>query len=267
MTTGSKPQRIEPDFRTRIWGSPRLGPWFEPQAHEPGADPIGEVWFPAHDLLIKFLFTSANLSVQVHPDDNYARLHHNSSGKTEMWHILRADAGARIALGFKQPISRDQLIPAAKTGEIMDLLNWIEVHRGETYFIPAGTVHAIGGGLALCEVQQNSDLTFRLFDYGRDRELHLQAAKEVSHLDCHPGRRLPRDLGDGVQLLVECPYFTTYRAVVEQPVNLARLTRVLVVLEGSGKVNGLTALPGHVFEGTEWRVEPESSPMDLLLIA
>jgi mannose-6-phosphate isomerase len=276
MTSGSKTRRIEPVFLPKIWGSPRVAPWFEPQSGqcpaEPPGDPIGEVWFSSRDLLIKFLFTSAALSVQVHPDDGYARLNHNSTGKTEMWHILRADPGARVALGFKQPVTPDRMMSAAKSGEIMDLLNWIEVHPGDTYFVPAGTVHAIGAGLALCEVQQNSDITYRLFDYGRNRELHLREAKDVARTGVHPGQCFPRDMGNGVELLVECPYFRTYRTVAKQPVRFAPRfeTRFLVVLEGSGRVNGLTASPGHVFEAPEsheWFIEPGSGSMNLLLIA
>lgn len=268
----SDARAIEPDFRVKVWGSQHIGPWFEPQGNER----IGEVWFPADDLLIKFLFTSENLSVQVHPDDDYARQHENSRGKTEMWHILRAEPGAKIALGFKRPITQDRLIPAAESGEIMDLLNWIEVHPGETYFVPAGTVHAIGSGLALCEIQQNSDVTYRLFDYGRKRELHLRPGKEVAFPGLHPGRSIPRDLGDGVQLLVDSPFFRTYSAVVAEP--WKRLPqagiRVVVVVDGRGRVDGLAASPGNVFKAGshEWVVERETEadrpgPMKFLLIA
>ena len=266
MSQEAKPRRIEPEFRPKIWGATELEPWFERQADEL----IGEVWFPADDLLIKFLFTSADLSVQVHPDDDYASKHENSRGKTEMWHVLRASPGARIALGFKQAISPAQLIPAAESGQIMDLLNWIEVKPQETYLVPAGTVHAIGAGVALVEIQQNSDVTYRLFDYGRKRELHLERAKEVSSFGGHPGKSIPRNIGDGVQLLVECPYFRTYTAVVERPGKLAPQldTRFLVVLEGNGRLNGLAVSPGDVFEAGshQWFVEPERF-MRFLLIA
>ncbi len=131
-------------------------------------------------LLVKFLFTSDNLSVQVHPNDEYAAKHHEGSrGKTEMWHILRAEPGAKIAFGVRVPVTKEELRTAAESGAIVDLLNWIPVRPGETYFIPAGTVHAIGGGLVICEVQQLSDVTYRLYDYkrvdkdGKERELHL----------------------------------------------------------------------------------------------
>jgi mannose-6-phosphate isomerase len=276
MSLDAKPRRIEPDFRAKIWGSTELAPWFEQQAAESAdGERIGEVWFPADDLLIKFLFTSENLSVQVHPDENYALRRENSRGKTEMWHVLRASPGARIALGFEQPISPDELIPAAQSGRIMELLNWIEVRPHETYFIPPGTVHAIGAGVALCEVQQNSDLTYRLFDYGRKRELHFDRARDVASFGRHPGKSIPRDLGDGLQLLVDCPYFRTYSAVAARPGQLApRIdTRLLIVLEGAGRVNGLAACPGDVFDGGpdshRWFVEPATpaGPMRFLLVA
>jgi mannose-6-phosphate isomerase len=222
------PVRLEPSFHAKIWGTTELEPWF-PRAQEK----IGEVWFPPPaevPVLVKFLFTSARLSVQVHPNDEYARMHENCAGKTEMWHILRADPGAEIALGFREPISRQRLREASASGEIEKLLRWIPVAPGETYFTPAGTVHAIGGGLALCEIQQVSDVTYRLYDYGRPRELHLDQGVEVSDLCRHPGAQ-PAD-GD---VLAECPYFRT------EKLHFANVHRysfgrphLLILLEGSG---------------------------------
>lgn len=261
MTPGSKPLRIEPEFHTKVWGSPRIEPWFDAR----GDQLTGEVWFPAGDLLIKFLFTSQFLSVQVHPDDDYARLYENSCGKTEMWHILRADPGARIAVGFRQPVSTDQMITGARTGEIMDALNWIEVCPGDTYLIPAGTVHAIGAGIALCEIQQNSDVTYRLYDYNRDRPLHLERASEIAVLGPHPGKSVPRQIEDGVQCIAECGYFRTYLAVLNWGSATGSRTfagvlgsRILIVLEGAGVVNGLPVNQGQVLQGNElreWHVE------------
>ena len=199
------PVRLPPSFHPKIWGATDLQPWFPPAAEK-----IGEVWFPPRPevpILVKFLFTSARLSVQVHPKDDYARRHENSAGKTEMWHILRADPGAEIALGFREPISRERLREASVSGEIEKLLRWIPVAPGETYFTPAGTVHAIGGGLALCEIQQVSDVTYRLYDYGRPRELHLDKGVEVSDLGPHPGAQSGRP----AICWCECPYFRTER--------------------------------------------------------
>ncbi len=173
--------RLTPSLREKVWGKTRLAPWF-PDSEKP----IGEAWFLADrelPLLVKLLFTSERLSVQVHPDDG----EDGARGKTEMWHILDAEAGAVIALGFREPITRERLYESAKTGEIERLLNWMPVHAGETYFVPAHTVHAIGGGIVLCEIQQNSDVTYRLWDYGRPRELHLEKAAAIADLGMHPG--------------------------------------------------------------------------------
>ncbi len=155
-------------------------PWYLNSAQKK----IGEVWFEADlPLLVKFVFTSERLSVQVHPNDEFAAAHENSRGKTEMWYVLRADPGARLAIGFREAISRERLRESALSGEIEQLLNWIEVQAGDAFFVPAGTVHAIGGGLALCEIQQHSDITYRLYDYGRPRELHLDKAMQVAFTD------------------------------------------------------------------------------------
>src|SRR5579884_3024514 len=120
-------ERVEPVFLDKVWGSTRLAPWF------PDSDrKIGEVWYRREreiPLLLKFIFTEEALSVQVHPGDEFARAHENSAGKTEMWHILRAHAGARIALGFRQPITAAEMRQAAETGEIEELLNWVEIGR------------------------------------------------------------------------------------------------------------------------------------------
>lgn len=166
---------IPPRFVERVWGSADLSPWFAGDGRK-----IGEVWFEGEELLIKFLFTEENLSVQVHPPEEYARRVENSAGKTEMWHVLRAAPGARIALGFREEISADRLRAAAEDGSILELLGWREVSAGETYFVPAGTVHALGAGLAVAEIQQRSGVTYRLYDYGRGRELHLERALEVA---------------------------------------------------------------------------------------
>ena len=186
----------------KVWGSPETEPWYPRTGRK-----IGEVWFHAPEeprLLVKFLFTSESLSVQVHPPDTPA-----ASGKTEMWHVLRAAPGARLALGFEHPLDEARAREAALSGEIERLLRWYTPRPGDTYFVPAGTVHAIGPGLALCEIQQYSDTTYRLYDYGRPRELHLDAALAVAKLDVYPGPTAPVDLEPGRRLLAECPYFRT----------------------------------------------------------
>ncbi len=249
-----KPVRLEPRPQPRIWGSRKLRPWFP--------DPVektGEVWFSvseAHPLLVKFLFTTEKLSVQVHPDDDYAAIHHNGSrGKTEMWHILRADPGATIALGFVRQISKEELGAASETGKIVDLLRSIRVHAGETYLVPAGTVHAIGEGLTLCEIQQNSDITYRLYDYGRRRELHLEHGVEVSDLGPHPVVSLDN---------VECRHFTTGQMNLSMPVRYSPgREELLIVLEGNGTIAGERFRMGevwHVPAGSEtFAIEPADS--------
>jgi len=225
----------------KVWGSPETGPWHE----NPGGRQIGEIWFTASDslpLLVKLLFTSDTLSVQVHPKDDYAKLHHNSRGKTEMWHILRAEPDAKIALGLKQRITPERLKEAALSGEIMELLNWIPAREGDTFFVPAGTIHAIGGGLALCEVQQHSDVTYRLFDYGRGRELHLDHSLAVSNCE-------PQDSAE-VALPVECEYFRTDRLQVTGVVSLRPRERntIYIALQGEGLIGGELFRAGEAFE-------------------
>lgn len=173
---------LAPKFVERVWGSASLAPWFPSLPPSPGGLPYGEVWFEGESLLIKFLFPSQKLSVQVHPPDKYARAHENSCGKTEMWHIMRAEPGATIALGFREPATPEAARAAALDGSIMDLLEWREVKPGDTYMIPAGTVHAMGEGLVVAEVQQVSDVTYRLYDYGRGRPLHIDKGFDVAEL-------------------------------------------------------------------------------------
>ena len=234
-------RKLEPSFREKIWGATRLEPWFPNSQSK-----IGEVWFQAaEDLpLVKFLFTTDKLSVQVHPDDGYARQHHGSPGKTEMWHILAAEPGARIAAGFRELLTPEQVRAAAVSGEIEGLLQWFEARPGDTFFIPAGTVHAIGAGLTLCEIQQNSDVTYRLYDYRRPRELHLDRALAVSHLGPRAAR--PQSIEN---VLVSCRYFATERvggrSAEYQP--LADRAHLLIAIEGDGEIAGQPIRAGEVW--------------------
>jgi len=232
--------KLPASFHAKVWGSQRLSPWFDDTEEK-----TGEVWFePPADvpLLIKFLFTTENLSVQVHPDDEYAGEHHaGSNGKTEMWFILRTDPGAKIALGLREALTPERLREASLSGEIMNLLNWIEVQPGDVYFAPAGTIHAIGAGIALCEIQQISDVTYRLYDYGRDRELHLDRGIEVSYLQAHRHADL-----------AQCPYFRT--SVVEvsgsSTVHAPQAPAILICVEGKGTLDGQAYRAGEA-----WRLE------------
>jgi mannose-6-phosphate isomerase len=237
------PIQLTPSFKEKVWGSTHLEPLFPNSQHK-----IGEVWFEGVDnlpLLIKFLFTTEKLSVQVHPADDYARKHHNSRGKTEMWHILRAEPGAQIAAGFRETITPQRLREASLSGEIEDLLQWFDAAPGDTFFIPAGTVHAIGAGLTLCEIQQHSDVTYRLYDYGRPRELHLDQAIAVSNLGPYDACRQPKGI-----LLVSCDYFTTSKLCISDstghipPPNGSEL---LVVIDGSAILAGHPTAAGDVW--------------------
>ncbi len=246
------PQRLTPSFREKVWGSTQLEPWFPNSDHK-----IGEVWFEGVDnlpLLVKFIFTSEKLSVQVHPDDDHARIHHASSGKTEMWHILAAKPGARIAAGFRVPLTAHQLRTAAHSGEIEDLLEWFEARPGDTFFIPAGTVHAIGGGLLLCEIQHNSDVTYRLYDYGRPRELHLDQAIAVSARTRHDA--LQPVAGD---LLLASKYFTTFKLVIESPIQYPpHIGELLIAIQGAGNVAGQPAKAGET-----WYIPAGTGPFEI----
>ncbi len=228
-----------------MWGVHKLAPWFADQDKK-----TGEVWFEQTELplLVKFLFTSENLSVQVHPDDATARARHNSLGKTEMWHILAAEPGAKIAAGFREPISRDRMREAALSGEIVDLLEWHDARAGDTFFIPAATVHAIGAGLTLCEIQENSDITYRLYDYGRGRELHLDDGISVSSGEPFEARVVPT-----TNVLVECDHFNVAVWEIER---CARHRSVgwtyYIVTKGSGSIGDRPAQAGDV-----WMVDEE----------
>jgi len=241
--------RLDTKVLEKVWGTPKTSPWHD----NPAASPIGEIWFGASDsvpLLVKLLFTSDNLSVQVHPDDAYALTRHQSRGKTEMWHILRADPGAKIAVALKESITPGHLRQASLSGEIMDLLNWIEVLPGQTYFVPAGTIHALGAGLAVCEVQQHSDVTYRLYDYGRPRELHLDHGIAVSQLCPYDAFVKPLDLSPAKQLLAESQYFRTEKWTVKGVLGVPNPAKptIYIALEGEGTIAGTDFRAGEAFE-------------------
>jgi mannose-6-phosphate isomerase len=235
------PIKLASAAHEKVWGSPETEPWYR---NSEGRK-IGEIWFAASDsvpLLVKLLFTSDNLSVQVHPGDEYARKHHSSRGKTEMWHILRAQPDSRIALGLRRKVTPEHLREAAISGEIMELLNWVPARQGDTFFVPAGTIHAIGGGLALCEIQQHSDITYRLYDYGRPRELHLGHALAVAN---------PEPASGTAQLPLECAYFRTERfgvsgsrTVLPSP----ERNTLYIALEGIGSIAGQEFQAGEAWE-------------------
>lgn len=252
-------RRLTPKFVERIWGSTHL----EPLYRSPGTK-IGEVWLESDGLtlplLVKFIFSTEKLSVQVHPNDAYAAEHHNSQGKTEMWHVVAAKPGAQIAAGFREELSKERLREAALSGEVERLLDWQDARPGDTFFLPAGTVHAIGGGLVMCEIQQQSDITYRLYDYGRGRELHLDHALAVSHREPFDPRA---EATEG--LLVACDHFTTSLVKVKGPAEIpAQRGQFVVMIRGRGRVGGESGGAGDAWFADSGDVSLEGD-MDLLV--
>ncbi len=195
----------------KVWGRDALpAPFVAPEGKR-----IGEIWFEPDpglpDLLVKYLFTSEKLSVQVHPSD--AQAPEGARGKEECWLVLAAEPGASLAIGFREEIDAETMRTAALDGSIEELLEWHPVAPGDFFYLSAGTVHAIGPGLSLIEIQQNSDITYRLYDYGRPRELHLDEGIAVAHGEPHPAR-LRRSLGAGEEaVLVDGPHFRVERCI------------------------------------------------------
>jgi mannose-6-phosphate isomerase len=178
-----------------------------------GGRRIGEIAFeaPAGEhapLLVKYIFTSERLSVQVHPDDDAARARGLANGKSECWYVLDAEPGAMLGLGLREPVDSGRLRRAAEDGSIVDLLDWKPTRAGDFFDVPAGTVHAIGPGLALVEVQQQSDTTYRLYDYGRPRPLHLDDAVAVASRIPYPESRRGHAGPDEEKRLLAGPFFT-----------------------------------------------------------
>lgn len=233
------------------WGRADLRPWSSVDA---SADPVGELCFgrmdssaPGPALLLKLLFTSQPLSIQVHPDDDFARANGLPSGKTEAWYILSAAPGARVALGLTRHLTPQALRAAIRDDSIAGLAQWQPVARGDVIFVPGGTIHAIGADIVLAEIQQRSDTTFRLFDFGRHRELHENSAVAASDAGPPPAQSSPRRLSDVRRVLVTSPHFVMER--IDLPANshwaldADRETWALVI-EGSGRVGSIDTVLG-----------------------
>ena len=271
MASINRSFELLPLFRERVWGRKSLLPFF---SKLPGNNCIGEVWFTHEEnqtsfgenfgallksnsevlgnagdsghpgicpILVKLLFTSERLSIQVHPDDAYAQAHHGSLGKTEAWYILDSQDPGELAVGFRQPLASEKLEEVALSGEIVELLDWRKVNRGDVVFTPAGTVHAIGAGLAVCEIQQNSDITYRLYDYGRPRELHLEHGAKVSYLGPHEHDPHQIELSPGRTELVACSYFRIERVRPSKTFEVAPdlpFYVLAICVAGSGSLDG-----------------------------
>jgi mannose-6-phosphate isomerase len=246
------------------WGRRDLWPAFEPVPE--GGTPIGEIWFEVPgekdgsaagpEMLIKYLFTSDRLSVQVHPDDATAREHGYPRGKDEAWVVLAADPHASIAIGTLKPMTRDELRAASLDGSIEQLLDWKAVKKDDSFYTPAGTIHAIGPGLTVIEVQQNVDLTYRLYDYGSDRELHLDAGVAASNPVPYVAPYKAHDIQPGRAILADGPKFVMERWRRSGSGTLKSDGRPiwLVPISGKGQIDG------DVFEaGGVWLAEGESA--------
>lgn len=254
------------------WGRHDLGFGFQ----NPPADgaPIGEIWFqePGNsrpDLLIKYLFTGEALSVQVHPSDEEAHKRGLPRGKDECWTILKATPDAAIALGPKHPITRDELRESAVDRSIETKLDWKPVAAGDFLYAPSGTIHAIGGGLTLIEVQQNSETTYRLYDYGSDRELHLKDGVDVATLDPYVPVSSPGAVSPDRTILVEGPKFVlerwTHGNHGHRQVALSEgTTGWLVPITGSGEVAGIAFKAGECATVTGTETVTFSADADVL---
>jgi mannose-6-phosphate isomerase len=281
------PARLEPIFSPRPWGARSLAPLFPEKSHL--AAPLGEAWMTGLEcrfasgpfagqklgdawrtlpsawtgtkisasdgsfpLLVKFIFAEEKLSVQVHPDDAYAALYEQSAGgrgKTEMWYAIHARPGAEVLAGLKPSVTQEIFKRAIEDGSAEDCLQHVPLRAGEAIFVPAGTAHTIGAGLVLCEVQEYSDLTYRVFDYnrrdaqGRSRELHIEKALQVMRFGEQRGGKIEPVLilrGDATETyFVACRYFAVEKWEFAEPTSAATSPEhfdLLIFLEGRGSI-------------------------------
>lgn len=223
------------------WGRTNLPSFFS----TPSSQPVGEIWFVGDEhlpLLAKYLFTNENLSVQVHPDDEQARSRGLARGKAECWFVLDAEPGAVIGLGLRHEVSPDALRRAALDGSVDELIAWRPVAPGDFFLVPPGTIHAIGAGISLLELQQNSDVTYRLYDYGRGRELHLDDGIAVAQCDCYPERLFQRVNPSTDAVLVDGPHFTLVHSRSDA---LQGRERLILPIDGNAVIGDEIALPGE----------------------
>jgi mannose-6-phosphate isomerase len=230
------------------WGVSDLQPWSNIDG---SGDPVGELWFERADknapipaLLLKLLFTSEPLSIQVHPDDTFAQAMGMPNGKSEAWYIISAEPGAQIGVGLKRRITPQELRASIRDGSIVELVQWRPVAKGDVIYIPAGTIHAIGAGIVLAEIQQRSDTTFRLFDYGRRRELHEDNGVAVVNAWPLPPTPEPARLSDERALLVASRHFVLERLELSAGSSWALVAEAetwILVLDGHAAI-GLAAV-------------------------
>lgn len=254
MMTSPAPFRLKPWFSERVWGKHDLRPWY---ADTGTTELVGEAWLTGPQcvvetgtfagrtlasvaaeiggefpLLVKLLFPADKLSVQVHPDDEWAQKLGETRGKTECWYVLEAEPGAAVALGLKPGVDAAAVKASIADGTMEEVMEWVPVSVGDMLFVDAGTVHAIGPGVVLLETQQTSDVTYRLYDYGRPRELHLEKGLQVMKAKTAAGKVPPRVM-DGFTRLIEEQYFVVDRFEVPDG-------EVKVGFDGPGCLVGLS---------------------------
>ena len=254
MTTSVAPFRLKPWFSERPWGRRGLQPWYSSTGT---TELVGEAWLTGPQcvvetgsfagrtlasvgselggefpLLVKLLFPAEKLSVQVHPDDVQAQALGETRGKTECWYVLEAEPGAAVALGLKDGVDVAQVKAAVTDGTMESLMEWVSVSVGDMLFVDAGTVHAIAPGVVLLETQQTSDVTYRLYDYGRPRELHLEKGLQVIKTKTAAGKVAPRMM-NGFTRLIEKKYFVVDRFDVAAG-------ELRVAIDGAGCLVGLS---------------------------
>jgi len=304
--------RLEPFFSPRIWGQRSLAPWYPDKINL--KEPLGEAWLTAFEsrvangpfagktlreswhampaewrgarhaslaefpVLIKFIFPNDKLSIQVHPDDAYAAKYEQNAGgrgKTEMWHLVCAQRGAEIMFGLHTGVNKEDFLRALAAGTLEKLLVHLPVETGDTYFVPAGTQHAIGPGMVICEIQEYSDLTYRVYDYGRvdpsgkPRELHIEKALEVTNFTAgNGGKTEPLALHSpdaSKHLLAACKFFATERWDCNRTTPIEsdpQEFQLFVILEGTGAFyDAEQAFPYH--PGEAWFL-PANLPTLLL---
>ncbi len=275
--------KLTPVLKNYLWGGRKLHTLY---GRENGGDKISESWeasihpdgisqplgqylaenpkavneagdtFP---VLIKYIDAMENLSVQVHPEDDYARRVEGDNGKTEMWYIVDADENAGIYCGFRKDVDKDAFLTKVQDGTVEELLNFIPVKKGDCYLIEAGTVHAIGAGCVICEIQQNSNVTYRVYDYnrrgadGKLRQLHIDKAMEVinfrkfqDHTNTQPALKTA---GYDLQTLTQCQYFRCRKLTLRECFQAETPDSFLTVnvLSGAGMINGISFSAGDCF--------------------
>lgn len=254
------PRRVE-----RVWGVRDLPDWAPGQSE--GGRPVGEIWFEEPDdadaaLLVKLLFTSDRLSIQVHPNDVAARAIGHKRGKDEAWLVLDAKPGSVVGLGLTRKVDEAALREAASSGAIERLIDWRPVRAGDILYSPAGTVHAIGAGLTIVEIQQNLDLTYRLYDYGRPRELHLEEALAVARREPWRPGFAPRWISEGREALHAGGAFVLERWTggATRVLKGANAGLWLIPVRDGGRLDGVRLVLGSVFRvADEARLEGDVS--------